>query len=205
MALRHAILAALLEGEASGYELSKRFDVSVANFWTATPPQLYRELELLAEQGLLSAHVVEQDRRPNKREFALTEAGLAELAAFTAGATRPPAIRDELLVKLQAIDVGDARAVRAAIAERVEQARGKLAVYDRLRVRLLDGRTEPEFLAAAGRVGPYLTLMRGRSFERENVAWGEQVLEILARRSAAAASMLGLAADGGGSGREVPG
>ena len=37
MALRHAVLAALLEGEASGYQLSKRFDVSVANFWSATP------------------------------------------------------------------------------------------------------------------------------------------------------------------------
>ena len=28
MALRHALLAALLEGEASGYQLAKRFDVS---------------------------------------------------------------------------------------------------------------------------------------------------------------------------------
>ena len=45
MALRHAVLAALLEGEASGYQLAKRFDVSVANFWSATPQQLYRELE----------------------------------------------------------------------------------------------------------------------------------------------------------------
>ena len=49
MALRHAVLAALLEGEASGYQLSKRFDVSVANFWSATPQQLYRELERLAQ------------------------------------------------------------------------------------------------------------------------------------------------------------
>ena len=45
MALRHAVLAALLEGEASGYQLAKRFDVSVANFWSATPQQLYRELD----------------------------------------------------------------------------------------------------------------------------------------------------------------
>jgi len=48
MALRHAVLAALLEGEASGYQLAKRFDVSVANFWSATPQQLYRELDRLA-------------------------------------------------------------------------------------------------------------------------------------------------------------
>lgn len=182
MALRHAILAALLEGEASGYKLSKRFDVSVANFWTATPPQLYRELEQLAEDGLLSARVVEQERRPNKRVFAVTDAGLDELRAFTIAPTRPTAIRDELLVKLQATDVGDARAVSAAIAERVEQARAKLALYDTVRDRLLDGLTEPEFLRSAERIGPYLTLMRGRSFEQENIAWGEHVLVALAAR-----------------------
>ena len=52
MALRHAVLAALLEGEASGYQLAKRFDVSVANFWSATPQQLYRELDRLEAEGL---------------------------------------------------------------------------------------------------------------------------------------------------------
>jgi DNA-binding PadR family transcriptional regulator len=177
-------MAALLEGEASGYELSKRFDVSVANFWSATPQQLYRELERLEADGLLAARVVQQERRPNKRVFALTEAGRRELAAFTAGPTRPSAIRDELLVKLQAVDVGDMEGVRAAIAERVEQARGKLALYDRLREQLLAGRSEEDHLRSAERIGPYLTLMRGRSFEQENLAWGRAVLDTLAQRSA---------------------
>ena len=45
MSLRHAVMAALLEGEASGYDLAKEFDASVANFWMATPKQLYRELD----------------------------------------------------------------------------------------------------------------------------------------------------------------
>jgi DNA-binding PadR family transcriptional regulator len=182
MALKHAILAALLEGEASGYQLAKRFDVSVANFWSATPQQLYRELERLEADGLLAARVVEQQRRPNKRLFELTDAGRDELAAFTAGPTRPTAIRDELLVKLQAVDAGDTAAVRTAIEERMEQARGKLALYDRLREHLLAGRGEDDFLDGAERVGPYLTLMRGISYEQENLAWGRTVLEILARR-----------------------
>ena len=185
MALRHAILAALLEGEASGYELSKRFDVSVANFWSATPQQLYRELERLTDEGLLAARVVEQQRRPNKRVFALTDAGRDELVAFTARAARPTAIRDELLVKLQAVDAGDTDAVMAAIAQRTEQSQAKLALYDRLREQLLAGRTEQDYLRTAGRVGPYLTLMRGRAFEQENLTWSKAVLEVLARRTGA--------------------
>jgi DNA-binding PadR family transcriptional regulator len=55
MALGHAVLAALLDGEASGYQLAKRFDVSVANFWSATPQQLYRELDRLEAEGCTTA------------------------------------------------------------------------------------------------------------------------------------------------------
>ena len=65
LALKHAIIASLEEQEASGYELSKRFDVSVANFWPATPQQIYGELDRLEAGGLLSAKLVEQTSRPN--------------------------------------------------------------------------------------------------------------------------------------------
>lgn len=187
MALRHAILAALLEGEASGYELSKRFDVSVANFWAATPQQLYRELERLEAAGAVEGRVVQQERRPNKRVVSITGAGRDELAAFTAQAPRPLALRDELLVQVQAVDGGDGEAVAVAVAERVAQARAKLALYEGLVEHMLGGRSEREFLRRAERVGPYLTLMRGRAFEQENIAWGEEVLRVLAKRSTARA------------------
>ncbi|MGW1510054.1 PadR family transcriptional regulator [Streptomyces sp. NPDC002394] len=185
MSLKHAVLAALLEGEASGYDLAKIFDVSVANFWAATPQQLYRELERLAEAGLITARVVEQERRPNKRMFSLTEPGRKDLIACTTTPPRPSAVRDELMVQVQACDEGDTAAVRAFVAQRMETARAKLARYDRLRERMLDGRDEDTYLGEVERVGPYLTLMRGRFFEEENLRWGERVLAVLDRRAAA--------------------
>ncbi|GAA3441370.1 PadR family transcriptional regulator [Planomonospora venezuelensis] len=183
--MRHAVMAALLEGDASGYDLAKGFDASVANFWMATPQQLYRELDRMESEGLVRAQVVRQERRPNKRVFSLTEAGRRALREFTAAPLRPGAIRDELMVKVQAVDVGDAEAVRAAIEERMVWAQAKIARYERLRLRLLDGRSEEEYLAHSERVGPYLTLMRGLAFERENRSWGEWALTVLRRRSAA--------------------
>ncbi|MCT9929840.1 PadR family transcriptional regulator [Planotetraspora sp. A-T 1434] len=183
MALRNAIMATLLEGEASGYDLAKEFDTSVANFWMATPQQLYRELEKMEADGLIQARVIQQERRPNKRLFSLTDAGRRALHDFTAEPPRPGAIREELMVQVQAVDAGDAEAVRAAIIERKEWAQAKVARYERLRTRLLDGRSEEEFLAHAERVGPYLTLLRGLSFEQENVRWAERALTVLERRS----------------------
>jgi DNA-binding PadR family transcriptional regulator len=186
MALRNAVMAALLEGEASGYDLAKSFDASVANFWMATPQQLYRELERMEADGLIAARVVRQERRPDKRLFSLTGAGLAAVHSYTAELpAKPSTIRDELLVKVQSVDAGDAHAVRAAIAERMDWAKAKLARYERLRTGLLDGRSEDEYFAGSERIGPYLTLLRGMAFERENIRWGRTALRVLERRAPA--------------------
>ncbi|KND41462.1 MULTISPECIES: PadR family transcriptional regulator [Streptomyces] len=186
MALRNAVMAALLEGEASGYDLAKGFDATVANFWMSTPQQLYRELERMEAEGLIAARVVEQERRPNKRLFSLTEAGRQAVRAYTAASpSRPVVIRDELLVKVQCADAGDVEAVRAAVAERMEWATAKLARYEKMRRRLLDGRSEEAYFTEAERIGPYLTLLRGMAFERENLAWGDMALRRLRQRAAA--------------------
>ncbi|MFB7942307.1 PadR family transcriptional regulator [Streptomyces sp. NPDC056049] len=185
MSLKHAVLAALLEGEASGYDLAKIFDVSVANFWAATPQQLYRELDRLSEAGLITARVVEQERRPNKRMFSLTPEGHRDLGAFTSTSPRPLAVRDELMVQVQACDGGDTEAVRGFVAGRMDVSREKLARYDRLREWLLEGRDEETYLRESERVGPYLTLMRGRLLEEENLRWSERVLAVLDARIAA--------------------
>lgn len=91
-------------------------------------------------------------------------------------------IRDELAVKVLAADAGDARAVRDFMVERLQWASAKLQRYQRMRARMLDGRGEDEYLAQAERVGPYLTLLRGISFEEENIRWAERALTIIERR-----------------------
>ncbi|WP_426362100.1 hypothetical protein [Streptomyces sp. E-08] len=98
---------------------------------------------------------------------------------------KPTAIPDELMVKVQCADVADTDAVKAAIVERMEWAEAKLARYERLRERLLAGRNENEYFAEAERIGPYLTLLRGVSFEKENIRWSERALHVLERRATA--------------------
>ncbi len=189
MSLRHAVLAALRQGEASGYELAKRFDVAVADFWSATPQQLYRDLERLERDGLVEARLVEQTRRPNKRVFTLTEAGREELRSYTRQAARPPAMRDEFLVKLAAMDPEDPGALIAAAESRLTRSREKLARYDQMRDRMLAGRDEEAFLRDSDYVGPYLTLIAGRSYEEMNIRWAETVLKTLTARTESATTV----------------
>lgn len=182
MALKHAVLAALSAEEGSGYELSKRFDASVANFWPASAQQIYRELDRLEEAGLVKARTVRQQKRPDKRIFRVTAAGSRELSEFIRGATRPTVIRDDLLVKVASLSESNVNDVAHAVRDRLEGSRQKLAMYEGLRETLLDGGSEADFLdGGLGRdsLGAFLALKRGIAFEQGNVRWARQVLSLL--------------------------
>lgn len=182
MTLRDAVLVALLDTEASGYDLAKSFDASVSNFWMATPQQLYRELDRLADDGLISARLVHQERRPDKRVYSLTDAGHAAIRTFSRTAPKPGVLRDELYVKVAALDGDNAAQIQHFVTERRQWTAAKLERYERIRQRLLDGRTERQFLAEAARIGPYLTLLRGISLERDNIDWADKTLAVIADR-----------------------
>jgi hypothetical protein len=91
-------------------------------------------------------------------------------------------MRDELLVKLQAVDVGDAHAVTKELMARLDRARTKLAAYDRLLADMLDGRDQEAFQRDSERIGPYLTLTGGRMYEQTNIWWCTAALEVLNSR-----------------------
>jgi len=182
MALRHAVLAALAAEEGSGYELSKRFDASVANFWPASQQQVYRELDRLESDGLVKARTVRQAKRPDKRVFRVTREGSDELRRFIRSATKPTVIRDDLLVKVASVDEGNAADVASAVRGRLEASREKLRMYEGVRVAILGDGTERDFLASGPNrenFGPYLALKRGIAFERENARWMREVLGLL--------------------------
>ncbi len=180
MALRHAVLTALLAGESTGYDLSKRFDASVANFWPASQQQIYRELDRLHREELLEVTVVEQEKRPNKRVFRLNERGRGELAGFIREETKPATVRDDLLVKVAALNDDNGTEIAAAIRRRRSSAEEKLVLYEHLQAAALDGSTETEFLERGHGAGLYLALKRGLSFERENLRWYDEVLAVVA-------------------------
>ncbi|MFK0151011.1 PadR family transcriptional regulator [Streptomyces sp. NPDC090499] len=184
MALRHAVLASLLDGESSGYSLAKKFDVGMANFWHAVPQQLYLELTKMERDGLVEGRNVVRESRPTKRLFTLTAAGHAELERFAAAAVKPSFVRDDLLVKVQVVDSVSAGAVIEQLQERAAVAAAKIDIFSRY-LRSLRGDLDQEtFLATSDRIGPYLTCLRGLRFEQEHADWCNQTAQVLRARQA---------------------
>lgn len=185
MSLKYVILAALLEGESSGYDLAKQFDRSIANFWHATPQQLYAELARLADDGLVSATTVLQERRPNKRLVSLTDTGRADLARWAAEPSRPPSIKDEVTLKVYAADLVDPEVVLDRLRARRDDHAAKLRYYGQVQHMLLADRSEEEYLRESPRIGVYLALRRGILFEQSGLEWCEWAMGALQVRSPA--------------------
>jgi DNA-binding PadR family transcriptional regulator len=183
MALRHAVLAALLDGEYSGYQLTKIFDVGISNFWYAAPQQLYAELTKLEANGLITGREIAQQGRPNKRVFTVTETGVAELATFSAAPPKPLLIRDDLAVRVHAIDLLDPTPVIAQLHERAQEAAAKLALFEKVLVRLRGEQDEETFLRESDRIGPYMSCLSGCRLEREMRDWCLQAVRILTERT----------------------
>ena len=84
MSLKYALLTMLARESFSGYDLITHIDGCGRHPRPAAPPQMYRELNKLWKEQLVSDELVVQTGRPNKRVYSLTSKGQRELLAWVA-------------------------------------------------------------------------------------------------------------------------
>jgi DNA-binding PadR family transcriptional regulator len=143
MALGDAILACLTERPMTGYELAKTFDSSIGFFWKADHQQIYRELSKLRDRGHIQGREVVQSGKPNKLVYTLTPEGRTALRHWAARPSTPASTKDDLLVRLHALDSIDIEPLRTDLMARLEHHRDRHANYERiLKKRFPDGTAE---------------------------------------------------------------
>lgn len=175
MALEHAILVSLAERSASGYELARRFDASIGNFWKASHQQIYKVLGRMESDKLVESELVAQDSRPDKKVYAITGEGRDELAAFTTTPTGPEVLRSDLAVKLRALPFGDRDAVIASVRQRLADHAAKLADYEASSARFYP---DPSAIPDE-QLGAWLVLRGGIRAEQGGIEWCEEILQAL--------------------------
>lgn len=174
MALGDAILVCLTERPMTGYELAKTFDTSIGFFWKADHQQIYRELTRLRDRGHVNGREVVQSGKPNKLVYSLTNAGRAALKHWAVRPSSPPSIKDDLLVRLLALDSIDIDAFRTDLMARMEYHRDRLSRYERIIAkRFAQGAASP------ADTGKLLALRAGLRYERAAAKSFEEVLQTL--------------------------
>jgi DNA-binding PadR family transcriptional regulator len=174
MALGDAILACLTERPMTGYELAKTFDSSMGFFWKADHQQIYRELSKLRDRGYVQAREVVQSGKPNKLVYTMTGEGRAALRHWAARPSVPASIKDDLLVRLYALEAIDIEPLRADLMARLEHHRDRYERYERLLHKRF-----PHGTAAPAEIGKLLSLKLGLRHERMVAEWCEEAVDVL--------------------------
>jgi len=158
----------------TGYELAKTFDSSIGFFWKANHQQIYRELSRLRDRGHVQGREVVQSGKPNKLVYTLTPEGRAALKHWAARPSIPPSIKDDLLVRLCALDSVDIEPLRADLMARQEYHRDRSARYERILNKLF-----PHGATSPADTGKLLGLRIGLRHERLVAEWCEEALNAL--------------------------
>jgi PadR family transcriptional regulator, regulatory protein AphA len=131
MDARTLCLAVLHGGEASGYEIKKSFEEGpFSHFQAASFGAIYPALVQLANDGLVTVEQQEQDGRPDKKVYRLTEAGRRALVAGMAAEPGRDHMRSDFLFLMFFAQYLPPERAGRMIDERVAFYREWLARFD---------------------------------------------------------------------------
>lgn len=100
MDVKTVCLGMLTDGPASGYDLKKQFESSFSHFFAAGYGSIYPALSSLAEEGLVSCKQVPQEGKPDRKVYAITDAGFDFLRKALTKTETCHKIRSEFLATL---------------------------------------------------------------------------------------------------------
>jgi DNA-binding PadR family transcriptional regulator len=124
MSLRYALLGMLAAKPGTGYEITRRFDLSLSNAWHASHSQIYPELGRLEEEGL--AEVVGTGAR-NSRTYGVTAAGREELRRWLVEVEPKRNVRNESAVRWFLIMLLEPADRRVALERELDSMQRELA------------------------------------------------------------------------------
>ena len=177
-------------GQLSGYDLKRLFDHTLAPMWGAAQSQIYKELRRMKDLGWVDMQREEQESRPDRKLYSITEQGHTALRNWQAQPSETIQVRDELLLKVLfgtfASPIDLAQNIRTSIADH--------------EMRLLTYRQNALFLPTKGafrqenkRPNPYQTESQedpyfnlivhfAIEFEKTYIRWLYEALEVIENR-----------------------
>jgi PadR family transcriptional regulator, regulatory protein AphA len=173
MSLDHAILGFIHESPRSGYDLKKAFDGSVAHFWPASQSQIYRTLERLTGAGMVEVQVIQQDGKPNRKVYHLTEGGQAELHEWLVAPLPLNDMREAFLIQFFWADAITQDELVKLLEDRAIKHKERLEFY----VEALRKFEDKPPVGVWDKVLQPLIVDAGIGLEKAWLSWIEQALE----------------------------
>jgi len=172
-------------GPLSGYDIKRLFDHTLSAMWGAAQSQIYKELRRMKELGWVEMEREEQEARPDRKIYSITDQGHEALRKWQAQPPEVFQLRDELLLKVLfgsfATPADLAQNLRASIAAHemrlLEYRQNALFLPTRGSVQHNDRRPNP--YTVEGEEDPYFRLVVrfAIEFEKTYIRWLYEALD----------------------------
>lgn len=139
-------------GPLSGYDIKGLFDHVLAPMWGAAHSQIYKELRRMKELGWVEMQREEQEARPDRKVYTITEQGSEALRQWQGQEPDVFQIRDELLLKILFGKFADPADLEKNVRSSIAQHELRLLAYRQLSQFLPSG---GEFRHGNKRHNPY--------------------------------------------------
>ena len=129
VSLEYPLLGLLLETPAHGYELTRLLSQQLGMLYHVNQSQVYATLERMLARGWVVCQVLEQEKKPARKRFSLTEAGKQHLKTWLYAVSRPSVqvIRLELPARLFLLNRSDPAAIPGSIDAQAAEIAATLA------------------------------------------------------------------------------
>ncbi|WP_423801099.1 PadR family transcriptional regulator [Neobacillus sp. SAB-20_R2A] len=100
MNMQDVILGFLYEEPMSGYDIKQMMENSVSYFFDASFGAIYPALRKMEKEGLVEKQVIQQEGKPNKNLFAITDAGREQFQQYLNSPINPTVTRSDILIRI---------------------------------------------------------------------------------------------------------
>lgn len=130
MDVKTLCLGVLSLGEASGYEIRKVFEDSFRHFYVAGYGSIYPALAELSRAGHVTCSNIEQEKRPAKKVYRLTDSGRAAFQQALAETYPSHRVRSDFMVLTAFAHMQSAQRMGQVLDSRLEDIERQLAHID---------------------------------------------------------------------------
>lgn len=171
------IILGLLNHEAmTGYDIKKRIDTSISNFWDIGYGQIYPTLKVLEQDGDVTKNVENKEKGPDRIVYSISESGRKKLQEWLARPSDTEYVKYEILLKLffgSQLPIGENM-------ERISNFREKnlktVEAMEQYRASL-----EEVLAENVDHYYYYLTVLFGQHVYKAYLDWADEAISILER------------------------
>lgn len=174
-----AVLGMLSFQPMSGYDLKQFADKSIGHFyWSPAKSQIYAELRRLTKAGLVTEEHVEQEARPDKRMYALTPTGRAELKNWVDNSDfEQDVFKSNLMLRMFFGSTANPESLIQLLRQNLDFEIGRLAELEQMENQCVAAGPDTNAMFSL------LTIRGGIHITRAGIAWSKESIKALEQRT----------------------